>query len=95
MGQDNENEIDVTSADWSAGYEAGLNAHLVTNDEPDADFDPDTLSEDERVFYDLGYDDGYVDATDEETEKDQYGHGYDEGWDDGYEAGVADEKENH
>ena len=48
-------DIDVTSADWSAGYDAGLNANLIAEDEPDVVLDPDTLSEDERALYDAGY----------------------------------------
>ena len=50
-------DIDVTSADWHAGYEAGFKVSAIIENEPDSDaiLDPDTLSEDERALYEAGY----------------------------------------
>ena len=48
---------------FEKGYELGLKiGEVIAHDDQPEIFDPDTLSEDERAFYDKGYDDGYEDG---------------------------------
>ena len=79
------------------GYDLGLKiGKIVAHDDQPEEFDPDSLSEDERAFYDKGYDDGWEqgwahldykgtkNTSQMESEEDQYAKGYDAGYEDGY-----------
>lgn len=85
----NPHDIDTTSPDFEAGFEAGLRADDIQKSEEDSgeitpiEIDPDTLSEDERVFYDAGYDVASskpVDMTEVEAVDAAYRDGCNEGF---------------
>lgn len=80
---------------FAKGMEAGIKINTIADEEDDEsnELDPDTLSPDERAFWEHGYTAGFDEAIEiyegdeeepEETEKGTY----DEGYDDGYEEGL-------
>lgn len=91
-------EEDLDEA-YEEGYVLGLKiGGLVAQDDQPDEVDPETFSEDERAFYDLGYDTGYqhgydagiLDADHENVEiptsmtaDDAYDQGYADGYHDG------------
>lgn len=85
--------IDTTSPDFTAGFEAGLRADDIQKSEEESgevtpiEIDPDTLSEDERVFYDAGYDAGFDQAVSDQIDENDISFAYEDGYDDGFNAG--------
>ena len=82
---------------FEEGYDLGLKiGKIMAHDDQPEEFDPDSLSEDERAFYDKGYDDGWEQGwahldykgpknkCQKNSEDDQYTQGYDAGYEDGY-----------
>ena len=88
---------------FEEGYDLGLKiGEVVAHDDQPEVFDPDTLSEDERAFYDLGYGTGYEECFEENMDENDnlddtedststnyssYERGYNKGYDNGYEVG--------
>ena len=93
---------------FNDGYDAGVRAASIVNvehiagEETPTELDPDTLSEDERVLYDIGFEAGQVAANMEAHYDRGYEDGYEigseesytEGFNDGYEEGTVDKKDN-
>ena len=85
---------------FEEGYDLGLKiGEIIAHDDQPETFDPDTLSEDERAFYDLGYGTGYEECFEENMDengkvfddtKDSIStnySGYERGYNKGYNAG--------
>lgn len=83
--------VDPSSADWNAGFEAGLRAfdieesEAVAGQENVTTLDPDTLNPDELAFYEAGKSTGY-----DEGYEDGYNDALSIGYEDGLQAGARE-----
>lgn len=91
---------------YRVGYQDGLADGLqaeqkiqdiVENDDQPEQVDPDTFSEDERAFFDLGFQAGHDAAVDfdiasrlDEVYSEGYEQGREDGFNDGYDEAMAD-----